>query len=483
MKHKRSLFIFILCVITVAFFAISTQVYGMDHPSQQDDQVDIYFFWGEGCPYCLLAKPVLEQVAEQNPRVNLHNFEIYHDQDNLELFFAFCDAYGIEPRAVPTTFLADQHWIGYSDDVQIAIEKTIENCLESACPNLGEGLLDAQPPAEMPTPTAAITTPTEAVVTPTQPVITPTEVVTDTIAEPEISPTAVQTGDQDQPPEDNISNGLTLPLIGTIDLAEQSLLISTLIISFVDGFNPCSLWVLSILLSITLQTGSRKKVLIVGSVFLLVTAGLYGVFIAGVFSVLRIISFIGWIQVVVALIALGFALVNIKDYFWFQQGISFSISDEKKPGIYKRMRGILKNSDSTWRLIGATIVFAAGIALVELSCTAGFPVIWSNLLASQQVETLTFVLLLLVYILIYLLDEMGIFLVAVFTLRSTKLEEKHGRVLKLIGGMLMLTLAIVMLVDPNIMNDLTGSLVIFGIALGLTGLILLVHRVLLPKLT
>jgi drug/metabolite transporter superfamily protein YnfA len=55
----------------------------------------------------------------------------------------------------------------------------------------------------------------------------------------------------------------------------------------------------------------------------------------------------------------------------------------------------------------------------------------------------------LVYILVYLLDEAGIFLVAVFTLRSTKLEEKHGRVLKLIGGVLMLTLALVMLIDPT----------------------------------
>jgi cytochrome c biogenesis protein CcdA len=279
------------------------------------------------------------------------------------------------------------------------------------------------------------------------------------------------------------SNGtaITLPLIGTVDLSGQSLLVSTLIIAFVDGFNPCSLWVLSILLSITLQSKSRKKVLIVGSVFLLTTAALYGLFIAGVFSVLRIISFMGWIQVFVALIALGFALINIKDYFWFQEGISLTISDDKKPGIYKRMRGILQHSDTIWKLIVATVVFAAGIALVELACTAGFPVIWSNILASQQVETLTFVLLLLVYMLVYLLDELGIFLVAVFTLRSTKFEEKHGRVLKLIGGVLMLTLAMVMLINPDVMNDLTGTLIIFGVALGATALILLLHRVILPK--
>ncbi|MFW5714113.1 MAG: hypothetical protein ACOCYU_05525, partial [Brevefilum sp.] len=88
----------------------------------------------------------------------------------------------------------------------------------------------------------------------------------------------------------------------------------------------------------------------------------------------------------------------------------------------------------------------------------------------------------LVYMLIYQLDEFGIFLVSVFTLRKTKLEEKHGRVLKLVGGMLMLALALVMLIDPTIMNELSNSLWVFGSAFGMAALVLFVHRVLLPKL-
>ena len=383
-----------------------------------EDEVVIYLFWGEGCPYCEIAKTALEDLAESNPHVKFEDYEINHNPENLQLFSDLASKFGFEPAVFPTIFVGDQYWEGYSEEIRADIETHINQFLEPSSANPGEN---------------------------------------------------------------RNANGITLPLIGTIDLSGQSLLVSTLIISFVDGFNPCSLWVLSILLSITLQSHSRKKVLIVGGTFLVVTATLYGLFIAGVFSVLRIFKFMGWIQVVVALIALGFALVNIKDYFWFQQGVSFTISDDKKPGIYKRMRKVLEHSDSIWRLMGATIVFAAGIALVELSCTAGFPVIWSNLLASQHVNALTFVLLLLVYMLVYLLDEMAIFLVAVFTLRSTKLEEKHGRVLKLIGGVLMLTLSGVMLVDPTLMNDITTTLIIFGIALILTALILLVHRVILPK--
>ena len=235
------------------------------------------------------------------------------------------------------------------------------------------------------------------------------------------------------------------------------------------------------LLAITLNTRSRKKVLIIGFVFIFVTGLIYALFIGGLFTVFKIIHFVGWIQLIVALVALIFGLVNIKDYFWYKQGLSFTISDEKKPGIYKGIRRLAKADGSIIGLITGTVVLAAGVSLVEFSCTAGFPVLWTNLLAAQNVSGLAFVGFLLVYMLIYQIDELGIFLVSVFTLRKSKMEEKHGRILKLLGGMLMLTLAVVMLVDPALMNNVNSALLVFGIAFAAAGLVLLVHRVILPK--
>jgi hypothetical protein len=266
-----------------------------------------------------------------------------------------------------------------------------------------------------------------------------------------------------------------------VDLAGQSLWISTALISFVDGFNPCSLWVLSILLALTLHTGSRKKVLTIGLIFITVTAAVYALFIAGLFTVLSIVSFVGWIQVVVALLALFFGAVNIKDYFYYKEGVSFTIDDKNKPGIYQRMRRVLDASQSFWGLAGATVVMGAGVSLVEFSCTAGFPVLWTNLLAAQSVPALSFALLLLLYLFIYQIDELAIFFTAVFTLKASRLEEKQGRILKLIGGTLMLTLAGVMVINPALMNNLSSSLLIFGIAFAAAGLVLLLHRKVLPS--
>jgi cytochrome c biogenesis protein CcdA/thiol-disulfide isomerase/thioredoxin len=417
---------------------------------QADNEVVIYFFWGDGCPHCAKAKPVLEGLATQYPSVKLYEFEIYYNEDNQKLFSDMGAVYGIEPRYVPTILIGDMVWEGYTDEFSQEITSFVERSLVEGSVDKGAAVIEGK--GYIPFGASATA----------------------------VAPTPAPTKTPGESTADN-TNTRKLPLFGEVDFSKMGLFLSTALIAFVDGFNPCSLWVLSMLLAITMHTGSRKKVLVIGLVFLTVTAAIYALFIAGLFTVLKVVSFVGWIQVVVALVALFFGLVNIKDYFFYKEGVSFTISDDQKPGIFQRIRKVMDAGDSWWGLIGGTVVLAAGVSLVEFTCTAGFPVLWTNLVSSQQVTTITFVMLLLLYMLIYQLDELGIFLVAAFTLKSSRIEEKHGRILKLIGGVLMLTLAIVMLVKPELMSDVGKSLIVFGIAFAITLLILLVHRVILPK--
>ncbi len=410
--------------------------------------VHIYIFWGEGCPHCAVAKPFLEGLETKYPGVYIHDYEVYYSQENADLWYKFAAKYNFEPTGVPNIFIGPYYLQGYTEAVNEQFEQVVVECLKNGCQDPGEGI---------------VTHDTGNPIPQENPAQNPVE-------EPAAQPEAIA--------QENV---IKLPLIGEIRLENQSLLASTLLISFVDGFNPCSLWALSMLLALTIHTGSRRKVLVVGLVFITVTALIYALFIAGLFSVIKVLSFTIWIQVIVALVAAFFALVNIKDYFWFKEGLSFTISDKQKPGLIQRLRRVLDASQSTWGLIGATIVVAAGVSLVEFSCTAGFPVMWTNLLNSQNVAVGGFIGLLLVYMLIYQLDELAIFFAAVTTLKASRLEDKHGRILKLVSGVLLLTLAVVMLIDPALMNNLGTSLLIFGIAFGVSGLILLVHRVILPK--
>jgi glutaredoxin len=410
---------------------------------QAESPIYIYFFWGDGCPRCAEAEPFLKDLVQRYPNVQMEDFEVWYNTENQAYYQLTAAAHGFQPRYVPAIFIGDQHWEGFSVNIGKEIETAVRACVQTGCIDAGAGVIPGHPKAGNPS--------------------------------PESGSGSV---DQSITPSSHI---ITVPWIGQVDVGAQSLWASTALISFVDGFNPCSLWVLSILIALTLRTGSRKKIFFIGLTFITVTALVYVLFIAGLFTMLTFISFLGWIQAAVSLLALFFAVINIKDYFWYKEGLSLTIDDTKKPGLYKRMRRVLQAGDSLTALLVATVGLGFGVSLVEFSCTAGFPVLWTNLVAAQNVTPLTFALLLLLYMFIYQIDEIGIFLTAVITLRVTKLEEKHGRILKLIGGTLMLTLAAVMLINPALLNDLMTSIIIFTVAFSAAMLIMLVHRVILPR--
>jgi thiol-disulfide isomerase/thioredoxin len=451
---NASLVTIVLGVITGLMFFASLRAWA-GTTQQHRDEVVIYFFWGDGCPHCTAAKPFLAALAERYPTVVVRDYEVWRDEENQRLFMRMAAKFGFEPTGVPTFFIGERYWVGYAPEpVGQQIAAYVAACTTSGCSDAGSG-----------------------VITPL-----PTSQSTEEPAPPESKDTSSDTAPVATGDKAGALGMITLPLLGMVDLSNHSLVASTAIIAFIDGFNPCSLWVLSVLLALSLRTGSRKRIFLVGLVFITVTAAVYALFIAGMFTMFTIVSFLGWIQVVVALVALSFALVNIKDYFWYKEGISFTIADEKKPGIYQRIRRVLNAGDSVWQVIGATVVLAVGVSLVEFSCTAGFPVLWTNLLISQEATALTFGLLLLFYMLIYQIDELGIFAVAVITLKANRFEESQGRVLKLIGGMLMMALAVVMLIDPALMSSLSTSLWVFVAAFAATIVVVLVHRAMLPRL-
>lgn len=262
-----------------------------------------------------------------------------------------------------------------------------------------------------------------------------------------------------------------VPLVGPIDVSSASLVVSTLVIGFVDGVNPCSLWVLTVLLAIVLHRGSRGRVLAVGSLFLAVTAGMYALYIAGMYSALDVIGSLLWIRLVIAAVALTFGVLQVKDGLRPGVGPSLSISDARKPGIYRRMRAVADPHRGLLATLVGTIVLAVGVSLLETPCTAGLPLLWTNLLAEQQVEFTEAAVLFALYMAVFLLDELIVFVIAVVTLRSTRMQERHGRLLKLLSGSVLVTLAAAMLFVPSAMQTLVGATIVFLIA-GLGTLVL-----------
>lgn len=268
-------------------------------------------------------------------------------------------------------------------------------------------------------------------------------------------------GGLEPPPESGVT--IDVPLAGSVDVGGYGLVAATLVIGFADGANPCSLWALSMLLAIVVHSRSRGRVLVVGSVFLGVTSLLYGLYMIGAYSALDYASEMTWIRAVVAGVAGGFGVVQIMSYLRSTRSV-VSISESAKPGLYRRMRSLADPNRSTPAVVGGTAVLAVGVSLLETPCTAGLPLLWTNMLSQRGVSDGAALLLFVVYLSVFLLDEIILFLAAVVTMRVAKLQEHHGELLHLVGGSLMTTLAITLLVAPGALETLLGAATVFGIA-------------------
>ncbi|NTV39610.1 MAG: hypothetical protein HGA51_06585, partial [Demequinaceae bacterium] len=393
--------------------------------STVDPDADLILFWGDGCPHCEAERAWLGTITEQYPELQVTQYEVWNDPANRDLFIAEAQRLGFEASGVPTTVVGERVWIGWSNPIQQEVAAALDEILRAQDQQGGSS--DTQ----------------EA----------------DACAPGDADCTADETGQL-----------IEVPLVGEVSLEKRSLLVSTVIIGFVDGVNPCSLWAISVLLTIVLRTGSRRRVVAIGSTFLVVTAAMYALYMGAIYSALTVVGFIGAIQIAVAIVAAVFGAVSVKDYFAFKKGLSFTISDSAKPGIYQRMRAAASQR-SLLPALGATVALAVAVSLLETPCTAGFPVLWTGMLQANDVGALETAGLFLAYMVPFLLDEFLVLAVAIWTMRAMKMQEKHGELLKLFAGVTMLVLAAVMVIDPALMENPVAALVLFASAFTLAAVI------------
>lgn len=392
------------------------------------EPVTIHLFWGSGCPHCAALRPFLAELAAQ-PGVELAEYEVWYDTVNRDAFRRVAAAHGIEAAGVPAVFIAGQAWIGDSTAYRQAMAAVVQACASGGCPDVAGSVVRGTPVPALPAP-----------------------------------------DDSDD------RTAIDVPLLGTHDVGADSLIWATALIAFVDGFNPCSLWVLTVLLAMILRTGSRARLALIGGTYVTTAALVYGLFLVGLFGALTVVDYAWWIRVGVASVAAAFAVVNVKDYFWFGRGVSLTIPDRFKPSIVRESRSLALEERRLPAVVALTAGMAAGVALLELPCTVGFPVVWSNLLADRGATGAEYAFLLAVYLLIFLLDELIVLTSAIVAMRMGRVEERHGRVLKLGGGVLMGVLAVTMLVSPTLLETLSGAATVFLVAAAGTAAIVLLHR-------
>ena len=245
-----------------------------------------------------------------------------------------------------------------------------------------------------------------------------------------------------------------IPILGNIDPKEVSLPLVSVIIGFIDGFNPCAMWVLLFLLSIIVTMKDRKKMWIIGLTFLITSALVYLAFMLAWLQIAITLSEIVWVRFIIALIALLGGAINLTSYYKERKkdnGCAV-VDKEQIKSISKRIHKIVKQIDNKktfFLAILGVMGLAVSVNLIELACSSGLPLIFTQILAINNLNGLQYLIYILIYILFFLIDDIVIFAIAMKTLKLTGISTKYNKLSHLIGGILMILIGILLIFKPE----------------------------------
>ena len=250
---------------------------------------------------------------------------------------------------------------------------------------------------------------------------------------------------QDKKSNNNIYK---LPIVGKVNVKTFSLPLISIILGFIDGFNPCAMWVLLFLINILLGTKDKKKMFILGNAFLLTSGLVYFLSMLGISFVLNVTT-IEQIRDAIAIIAVIIGILNIRTFIQTRNDDGCHVvKDKKRRVLFQKIRNYTTKKSLILGVLGM-ILLAASVNLVELACSLGFPAIYSEILAINNVSSINRVLYLLLYDLFYMLDDIIIFYIAMFTLNIKAISNKYSKYSNLIGGIIIILIGILLLLKPE----------------------------------
>ena len=239
-------------------------------------------------------------------------------------------------------------------------------------------------------------------------------------------------------------------LFGVVSLKDVSLPIFTIILGAVDGFNPCAMWILIFLITMMFSMHDRFKMWILGLTFIFTSGFVYLCFMLSWLSLASFLSSVVLIRFLIACFAVSFGMVNIYRYFKsLNSDVGCDVTDKKKRvKIMERIKKIVNEKSFLLSILGIMLL-AFSVNLIELLCSLGIPVMFTNVLAMNELSTLEYVIYIGLYLIFFLIDDILIFVIAMKTLKIKAISNKYTKYSHLIGGIIMLLLGILMVIKPE----------------------------------
>ncbi len=384
-----------------------------------EEKVNVYFFHAHGCPHCAEEIQFLYDLQAEFP-AQIRDYEITKNRENLKLLQSLETLLDINIPGTPFTVVGETSIPGFLN------KETTGGKIKSAVDRVLNG--------EENDILALVMTQEADGIFKTNETNNTSHVALGTI-KPENQ-------------KDKIPSTINLPLFGTIETKHISLPLLTFIIALLDGFNPCAMWVLVFLITLLLGMKDQKRMWILGSTFIFISGLVYFLIMTAWLNVLLLLGFVFWMRIFVGLIALTAGGWYLYDALMNPSGNCKVSHGKKRQKILNKLKQFSQHPN-LWIALGGIIFLAFAVNVIEAVCSAGLPVVFNEIMILSNLETWQYYAYLGFYILIFMIDDLVVFGIAMTTLRYTNLDTKYARYSHFIGGILMLILGLLLIFKPE----------------------------------
>ncbi len=376
----------------------------------EEKEMNIYLFYGDGCPHCAAEEKFLDNYLADKPYIKLHKYEIWYDRENANKYIKVHELLDDNSSGIPYLIIGNNSIVGYSSEGTPEAIKNAINYYKNYNYKDKVGIYLG--------------------------------VVSES-----------ETGDEEVIDDDGNETYETsefdIPIIGKKNANEVPLVLSSIIIGLVDGFNPCAMWILLFLISMLLGMKNKKRMWALGITFLVSSALVYFLFLISWLNLALFLNKIIYIRAAIAMVAVIFGVYSIIRFLRSRLDDGCEVVDTKnRKKIINSIQKIVKEKSFGLALLGI-VLLAASVNIIELLCSLGLPVMFTQILAANNITGGMQFVYSLIYVFFFLIDDIIIFVIAMKTLEIKAISNKYGKYSHLIGGIIMLIIGLLMILKPE----------------------------------
>lgn len=367
-----------------------------------EKHLNIYLFYGDGCPHCAEEEEWFKTYLEKNKNIKIHRYEVWYDKDNQEKYSKVHEILNDKSSGIPYLVIGESVISGFDKDLT---PERIRNAVEyyrnvNYKDKVG--------------------------------------IYLGVVSESE-------TGQDETKYEDT---KVKIPLLGTKEAKDVSIGLSAILIGAVDGFNPCAMWILLFLISMLLGMKNKKRIWILGITFLVSSALVYFLFLLSWLNLSVFLNKVLYIRVAISFFAVLFGVLQVVNFIFKKDDGCEVVDNKNRKRIIKSIQKIIKEKSFILAILGI-ILLASSVNIIELLCSLGLPVMFTQILAINEVSKVGQILYSLLYVLFFMIDDIIIFIIAMKTLEIKAISNKYGKYSHLIGGLIMIIIGVLMVYKPE----------------------------------